>query len=110
MSDRERTFGEIVFEARKNKDLNLRQCAALILKEDNTPISFQYLNDLEMNRRKPPSEHIIKQISTVLDIPIELLYFYAGVFPKDINKNADKTQIIEAYKNFAKSLSQKTSA
>jgi transcriptional regulator with XRE-family HTH domain len=110
MKEREKTFGKIILEARRKKGLNLRECAALILKEDSTPISFQYLNDLENNRRKPPSEHIIEQISAVLDIPVEFLYFYAEIFPKGLNKNADQEKIVAAYKNFVKSLSQKVPA
>lgn len=105
MKNRERTFGKIIRDARKDKKLNLRQCAALIYKDDNTPISFQYLNNLEKDRKNPPSEYIISQISKVLEIPIELLYFYAEIFPKNLDKNADDDKIIEAYKNFAEILS-----
>jgi transcriptional regulator with XRE-family HTH domain len=110
MKNRETTFGKIIYNARKHKNLNLRQCAALIMKEDNTPISFQYLNNVEKDRKKPPSEYIINQLSKVLDVPIELLYFYAEIFPKNLDKNADKDKIIEAYKYFVKSLAQKTRA
>lgn len=102
---KEKTFGTVISEARKNKKLNLRECAALILKEDNKPISFQYLNDLENDRRNSPSEHIIKQISKALEIPIEVLYFHAKIFPKYTNNNASEAAIITAYQNFAKSLS-----
>lgn len=104
MKSKEKTFGKIVSDARKSKNLNLRQCAALILKEDSTPISFQYLNDLENNRRNPPSEYIVQQISSVLEIPIEVLYFYAEIFPKYRNKNVNQSKIIEAYQTFSKIL------
>jgi transcriptional regulator with XRE-family HTH domain len=97
------TFGHIILEARKKKGYTLRECAALILKEDNTHISFPYLNDLE-NGRRLPSEHIIKQLSAVLDIPLEYLYFYAEIFPKGLNKNASQDRIISAYKSFVESL------
>lgn len=110
MKNRKITFGKIICDARKKKNLNLRQCAALILKEDKTPISFQYLNNLEKDRKKPPSEYIIEQLSKVLEIPIELLYFYAEIFPKNLDKSADHGKIIEAYKNFVQALAQKTTA
>lgn len=103
------TLGKLVLEGRKNKKLNLRDCASLIIKEDGTPISFQYLNDLETNRRQSPTEHIIKQISNVLDIPLELLYFYAKILPNDLN-NADRTKIIVAFKKFIRTLTEKTTA
>lgn len=105
MKNRETTFGKIICDARKDKNLNLRQCASLILKEDNSPISFQYLNDLEKDRRNHPSEYILQQISKVLEIPIEVLYFHAEIFPKNTNKNVNESRIIEAYQTFAKILS-----
>lgn len=98
------TFGKIVLEARKKKGYTLRECARLILKKDNTHISFPYLNDLE-NDRRLPSEHIIKQLSLVLEIPVEYLYFYAEIFPKGLNKNASQDVIVSAYKSFVRSLS-----
>lgn len=105
MKSNEITFGKIVYNARKSKNLNLRECAALIFKDDSNPISFQYLNNLEKDRKNPPSEYIIDQISEVLDIPLEVLYFYAEIFPKNINKNIDQNKIIKAYKHFVRSLS-----
>lgn len=104
MAEETKTFGKIILEARRKKGLILRECAALILKEDNTPISFQYLNELE-NDRRTPSEHIIKQLSAVLDIPVEYLYVYAEMFPKGIRKHADQEQIVSAFKTFVKSIS-----
>ena len=105
MSENDITFGKIILKARKKKGLILRECAALILKEDNTPITLQYLNELE-NDRKTPSEHIIKQLSVVLDIPVEYLYVYAEMFPKGIRKQADQEQIVAAFKAFVKSISK----
>ena len=104
MSNKEVTFGKIILAARKKKDYTLRECAALILKEDNTPISFPYLNDVE-NGRRLPSEHIIKQLSIVLDIPVEYLYVHAAMFPKGIKINASQDEIVIAFKTFVKSLS-----
>lgn len=110
MDLRDIKFGKIILEARKNKGLKLKDCAPLILKEDGTPISIQYLNDIENGRRKPPSEYLVKQISDLLDIPIEVLYFYAGIFPGTLDQNINQEQIVEAYKAFVKTLSQKVAA
>lgn len=99
------TFGKVILEARKRKGLKLKDCASLIFKEDNTPISFQYLSDLELDQRRPPSEHIVDQLATILNIPVEVLYFYAGIFPKNLNPNISQERIITAYKDFVKSLS-----
>lgn len=104
MKEIDLTFGKIILEARKKKGYTLRECAVLILKEDDSPISFPYLNDVE-NGRRLPSEHIIKQLSIVLDIPLEYLYFYAEVFPKGLNRNAGQERIIAAYRSFVESLS-----
>lgn len=100
---RQITFGKIVLEARKKKGYTLRECGELILKEDKTPITFQYLNDVENNRRTP-SEHIIKQISTVLDIPVEYLYVHAEMFPKGIRKYASQDEIVTAFRTFVESI------
>lgn len=109
MKEKDLTFGKIIFEARRKKGFKLKDCSSLIFKEDNTPISIQYLNDIENGRRNPPSEHIINQISGLLDIPVEVLYFYAGIFPRTLDQNINQDQIITAYKNFVKTLSQKVS-
>ena len=97
------TFGKIILEARKKKGLILRKCAAQILKEDRTPITFQYLNELE-NDRRTPSEHIIKQISKVLDVPVEYLYVYADMFPKGKQKKANQETIVTAFRAFFKAI------
>jgi len=103
MRESDLTFGKIILEARKKKGYTLRACAALILKEDRSPISFPYLNDVE-NGRRLPSEHIIKQIALILDLPVEYLYVYAEMFPKGIKINADQDKIVSAFRTFVKSL------
>jgi len=107
MSEKTTTFGKIISEARKKKGMNLRECATLILKEDGSPISFQYLNDIENNRRNPPSEHIIEQIASILAIPVEVLYYYAGILPKTTIKDISPDLIVTAYRTFSEILSQK---
>ena len=49
MPPTEMTFGRAIATARKEKGLSQKDLAALILKEDGTAISPQYLNDIEHN-------------------------------------------------------------
>ena len=95
-----KTFGNIIFQARKDKELSLKECAALIQKEDGNPISFQYLSEIENGRRNPPSEHIMAQLANTLDIPIEVLYFHSKTIPSNINSDLSKDVIVSAYRDF----------
>ena len=98
------TFGLVILNARKKKNLNLKDCAALILKEDGKPISYQYLNDVE-NGYRTPSKNVIRQLAKVLEVPIELLYFYAEMFPSNFDKNKVSSDVVvEAYREFFQKL------
>ena len=61
-----------------------KELAALVLKEDGTPISPQYLNDLERDRRAAPGDHLIGQFAGVLHINLDILYNTAGELPPDL--------------------------
>ncbi|HEX8370608.1 MAG TPA: helix-turn-helix transcriptional regulator [Pyrinomonadaceae bacterium] len=102
------TFGQLILDARRRKQLSLKQCASLINKEDGTPISFQYLSEIENARRYPPSEFIMEQLSKVLDIPIEVLYFHSNTIPSNINRNLSYEEIVPAYRDFLSKLHHKT--
>jgi transcriptional regulator with XRE-family HTH domain len=91
------TFGRVIANARKDKGLLLKECAALIKKEDGQPISFQYLNDIEHDRRQPTSEHMLEQFSEHLNIPQDILYHLAGKFPPDLNEQVEEDQILAAW-------------
>jgi len=43
--------------------MSQKELAGKIKKEDGLPISAQYLNDIEHDRRNPPSEFLIAQIA-----------------------------------------------
>ncbi len=99
------TFGRVIADARKNANLSLRELAAKIKKEDGSPISPQYLNDLEHDRRNHPSDFLLQQFAQVLDIPIEVLYYHAGEIPAELRgMQVDRDQVIEAYKAFRRKL------
>ena len=99
------TFGEKIAEARKAVGLSQKELAARILKEDEEPISPQYLNDIEHDRRNPPSAEMIDQFAKVLKLPAEVLYFLAGKLTEDLKSSpADNDRIVDAYKAFRKAL------
>jgi transcriptional regulator with XRE-family HTH domain len=98
-------FGNVIAEARKKAGLSQKELAARIEKEDGQPISPQYLNDIEHDRRSPSSDHIIEQFSKVLGIRSEILYYWAGGFPKDVKgSSVDEERVIKAYKAFRREI------
>lgn len=97
-------FGQIILDARRQKELSLKQCAALIYKEDGNSISFQYLSEIENGRRNPPSEFIMNQIARILDIPVEVLYFHSKTIPSNIDSDISKDVIVSAYRDFLSKL------
>ena len=103
------TFGEAITLARKDKKLSQKQVAAGTLKEDGQAISAQYLNDIEHDRRNPPSEYIVRQLADTLDLDLDYLLFLAGRFPADVlEMSRDQEGIKTAMKAFRSSLRGKS--
>ena len=103
------TFGEAITRARKEKRLSQKQVAAGTLKEDGKAISAQYLNDIEHDRRNPPSEYIVGQLANALDLDLDYLLFLAGRFPADVlEMSRDQEGIKTAMKAFRSSLRGRT--
>ena len=103
------TFGEAITRARKDKRLSQKQVAAGTLKEDGQAISAQYLNDIEHDRRNPPSEYIVRQLGNALDLDLDYLLFLAGRFPADVlEMSRDQEGIKTAMKAFRSSLRGRT--
>jgi transcriptional regulator with XRE-family HTH domain len=100
------SFGQALSAARRAAGLSQRELAARILKEDGEPISPQYLNDLERDRRNPPAQHFLKQFATVLDVPEEYLDFVAGHLPEDLRNSGSYApdQVQAAFQAFRHSL------
>ena len=95
------TFGRTISEARKRAGLSQRELAARVIKEDGRPISPQYLNDIERDRRNPPSDHMIEQFAELLGVPRDMLYHQAGEVPKDLRDiEADEERVVEAWTAF----------
>jgi len=101
-----KTFGTIISEARRALGLSQKDLAAKIKKEDGQAISAQYLNDIEHDRRNPPSEFLIAQFATVLKLDKDVLILAAGMIPQDLQQMAatqpDKVQ--QAFKAFRKAV------
>ena len=99
------TFGTFVSKQRKELGISQKDLAGMILREeDNQPISPQYLNDIEKDRRQPTSDHMVEQFAKVLQADKDYLYFLAGVLPADIRATAMTPEaVVERFKAFRKS-------
>ncbi len=93
------TFGRYIADARKKLQMSQKELAARVLREeDNEPISPQYLNDIERDRRNPTSGHLIQQFANVLNIDADYLHYLAGKLPEEIRrKNLSEDAVKEAF-------------
>ncbi len=102
------TFGQIIAEARKDANLSQKEFAALIKKEDEQPISPQYLNDIERDRRNPPSDFIIEQFAKILKIDVARLYYWAKKIPADVKASKENEEtFVAVFKAFRRDLKRK---
>jgi len=98
------SFGKVVSDARKKKEMNQKQLAELVLREDGTSISPQYLNDIEHNRRTPSPE-IIGQFAQVLEIDEDYLRYLANRWPAEFEGGTlSQTQFAKAMVAFRKNM------
>jgi len=98
-------FGEVLAEARKRRGLTLKAVAARVLKDDGTPMSQPYLNDIELGHKGPPSEGMIRQLAKVLGVEVEVLRFYANrVYERPKGADPAPGQIVAAYRAFRREL------
>jgi transcriptional regulator with XRE-family HTH domain len=105
------TFGRIIAKARQETNLNQKQLAALIKKENGIAISAPYLNDIEHDRRTPSSDYMIKEFSRVLQIPAEILYYAARRVPAYAYRSQyNEERVIAAFKAFQRELHGKARA
>lgn len=106
-----KTFGQIIGEARKALRLSQKDLAGRVRKEDGEPISPQYLNDIEHDRRNPPSEFIIEQLAKQLKLLKEPLIGAAGLWPTDLRErlpSADPEAVQRAFTAFRQTLREKS--
>ena len=90
------SFGQVIAEARKKQGLSQKDLASRIRKEDGATISPQYLNDIERDRRNPPSEQILAQFADQLNLSLDYLHIISGKVPEDIPVEDYKPEEIEA--------------
>lgn len=85
MSDSNATLGGVISDARKKLGISQKELAARIKRaEDDQPISAQYLNDIEHNRRSPGNDHIINQFAEVLELKASYLFWLANRVPTEL--------------------------
>jgi transcriptional regulator with XRE-family HTH domain len=98
------TFGAFVSQKRKELGISQKDLAGLIMREeDGQPISPQYLNDIEKDRRQPTSDHMMDQFAKVLQSSKDYLFYLAGVLPADIPKDMTPEAVDETFKAFRRS-------
>lgn len=91
------TFGEAVANARKALRLSQKELASRVLKEDGTPITPQYLNDIEHDRRSPTTDHMVGALAEALGQKPAYFFLLAGkVHPADVRRAAaSKPEAVE---------------
>jgi len=99
------TFGAALATARKLAKMSQKQVADTVKKDDGTPISPQYLNDLEHDRRNPPAEPLMRQLASSLGLSLDYLAFLAGQLPnEDRQQGASPEQVERAFMAFRQEL------
>ena len=101
------TFGKIISDARKRLGMSQKELAARIKKEDGSQISAQYLNDIEHDRRNPPSEFLIEQFARELELSKDYLCLAAGTLPEaDLKRlgSLEPNVVEDAYKAFRRKI------
>ncbi len=103
------SFGAAIASARKELGRSQKDLASKILKEDGLPITPQYLNDIEHDRRSPSSDHMVKQFAAVLGkvpgMSTNVLYLLAGRVPGDLARtNVSPSTIEKAFTAFRREL------
>jgi transcriptional regulator with XRE-family HTH domain len=70
-------LGEVIKHARHARRLTLRRLADQVTKEDGTPISPQYLFDIEVHHRVP-APHVLCELARVLELEYDTLLALAA--------------------------------
>ena len=97
------TLGNVIAEHRKKLNLSQKELAAEIRNDDGEPISPQYLNDIERDRRAPKADSLLKQFAKILKLDAEYLLYLNGLFPeKERNHKLSEDQFKKAMVAFRK--------
>jgi transcriptional regulator with XRE-family HTH domain len=96
------SMGSEIAEARKKAGLSQKEVAEATLKEDGTPISPQFLNDIERDRRRPGA-HILNALARKLKLDPDRLHWLAGQVPPEVmDGKADAKRLEEAIRALRK--------
>jgi len=99
------SFGQVIADRRKRAGLSQRDLAEKIRKDTGEPISPQYLNDIEHDRRGAPSPFLMKQLAKVLGLPVEYLQVVAGQLPEDLRRESEEPdRVRKALKAYRRAL------
>lgn len=101
------SFGQMLKDSREKAGIQQKDLAAAVIKENGISISAAYLNDLEHDRRQPPSDYLIEQLAQALNLSdANLLYYLAGRFPPTLRSlpEANKSNITKAFQKFLEAL------
>lgn len=96
------TFGQLIAKLRKEKNLQLKDLAALIKREDGQSVSYQYISDLEHGRRPAPSNHLLDEFAHALDVSRQFLYLKVNRLPPDFDAPDDEAVANAAYEALCK--------
>lgn len=101
-SEMSSTFGSYIASRRKQLGISQKELASMIQKEDDErPITPQYLNDIERDRRQPTSDHIISQFSDALQVEADYLFYLSGILPSDVrNANIPREDVVQMFSAF----------
>ncbi|KQT50586.1 XRE family transcriptional regulator [Methylobacterium sp. Leaf456] len=96
------TFGSYIVARRKELGISQKDLAGRVLKEeDNKPITPQYLNDIERDRRQPTSDHIIRQLAKALEVEADYLFYLSGTLPADVREaNIPREDVVQMFSAF----------
>ena len=87
--------------------MSQKELAGKIRKEDGEAITPQYLNDIERDRRNPPSEYLVAQFAKELDLSKDYLLLAAGTVPSDLAarlSDSDPEAIERAFRAFRRTI------
>ena len=97
MADDSMTLGQKISAARQKRHWSQRQLAELVTREDGAPISPQYLNDIERDRRVPP-DYLLQRFAKVLGLDADHLTFLAGRIPQFMAKRLSVESAFVAFR------------
>ena len=103
MGDEVKTFGEYVSTARKALSMSQKELASRIFREDGVPISPQYVNDIERDRRTVTSDHLIQQFASVLRLDAGYLHYLNGRWPEEMRNKLTDQQFTKRMAAFRRS-------